>query len=99
MKEKVRREYSKEFKQEAAKLVLEQGYKATEAARNLGINISNLRRWIREYHKHKVYAFPGNGRLAPEQEELRKLREENKRLKLEREILKKAAAFFARESK
>jgi transposase len=99
MKSKDRRQYTNEFKTGAVKLVLEQGYMATEAARNLGINVSNLRRWIEGCRQHKEQAFPGNGRMMPEQEELRRLREENRRLKLEREILKKTAAFFASESR
>ncbi len=94
-----KRSYTKEFKQEAAKLVIEQGYRATEAARNLGIDVSNIKRWVKEYKTHKEGAFPGKGRMQPEQEELHRLREENKRLKMEREILKKATAFFAKESR
>ena len=93
-----RRKYSKEFKQDAVKLVTEQGYKPTEAARNLGIDRSILTRWVKEFQEDESEAFRGNGKLTVEQEELRRLREENRRLKLEREILKKAAAFFAKES-
>ncbi|OPY79476.1 MAG: Transposase [Syntrophus sp. PtaU1.Bin005] len=99
MNEKPRRKFSPEFKKDAVKLVTEQGYRASEAARNLGVDGSLLRRWIKEYDQAKGAAFPGNGRLSHEQEEIRKLREENKRLRMEREILKKAAAFFASESK
>jgi transposase len=99
LNEKPRRKFSPEFKQDAVKLVTEQGYRASEAARNLGVDGSLLRRWIKEYDQAKGAAFPGNGRLNSEQEEIRRLREENKRLRMEREILKKAAAFFASESK
>ena len=99
MNQKPRRKYSQEFKQDAVKLVTEQGYRTSEAARNLGVDGSVLRRWIKEYENGNGTAFPGNGLLSPEQEEIRKLREENKRLRMEREILKKAAAFFANESK
>jgi transposase len=99
MEPKIRKKYSQEFKQDAVKLVTDQGYRASEASRNLGVNISVLRRWIKELEKDKAAAFPGNGRMTPEQEEMKRLREEVKRLRMEREILKKATAFFANESK
>ena len=99
MEPKIRKKYSREFKQDAVKLVTDQGYRASEASRNLGVNISVLRRWIKELEKDKAAAFPGNGRMTPEQEEMKRLREEVKRLRMEREILKKATAFFANESK
>jgi transposase len=99
MEPKIRKKYSQEFKQDAVKLVTDQGYGASEASRNLGVNISVLRRWIKELEKDKAAAFPGNGRMTPEQEEMKRLREEVKRLRMEREILKKATAFFANESK
>ena len=97
--QKPRRKYSQEFKDDAVKLVKEQGYRLSEAARNLDVDPSVLRRWLNGSEKDKSVAFPGNGRMTPEQEEIRRLREENKRLLMEREILKKAAAFFANESK
>ena len=93
-----RKKYTKEFKQDAVRLVTEQGYSQAEASRNLGINANMLGRWIKEFQADEHEAFRGNGKLTPEQEELRRLREENRRLKQEREILKKAAAFFAKES-
>ena len=93
-----RKQYTKEFKLDAIRLVTEQGYKCAEAARNLGINANMLGRWIQEYRQSEDEAFRGNGKPTAEQEELRRLRDENRRLKLEREILKKAAAFFAKES-
>jgi transposase len=93
-----RRQYTAEFKKEAVGLVTEQGYTIAEAARNLGIRGSMLSRWRREQLRARQNAFPGTGRRPAEAEELRGLREENRRLKLEREILKKAAAFFAKES-
>ena len=58
-----------------------------------------LHRWKQELETHENGAFPGNGPLTPEQEELRQLRDENKRLRMERDILKKATAFFASESR
>jgi transposase len=99
MNTKVRKKYSQEFKLDAVKLVTEQGYRVSEASRNLDVNTGVLRRWIKELEKDKAAAFPGNGRMSPDQEEIKRLREENKRLLMEREILKKAAAFFANESK
>ena len=93
-----RRKYTKEFKLDAIRLVTEHGYSRSEAARNLGINANMLGRWVQEYKAEETQAFRGNGKLTAEQEELRRLRSENKQLKLEREILKKAAAFFAKES-
>ncbi len=95
----MRREFSKEFKQDAVSLVLEQGYSRTDAATSLGIHKAILSRWVREHEEDGGNAFRGKGKLRPEQEELRQLREENKRLKMEKEILKKAAVFFAKETK
>lgn len=89
--------YTAEFKHEAVRLVTVHGYGVAETARNLGINATMLGRWKREQEAREDKAFPGKGRLSPEQEELHRLWEENKRLRLEREILKKAAAFFASE--
>ena len=93
-----RRQYTKQFKVDAVRLVTEQGYRQAEAARSLGINANMLGRWIKELQTDESQAFRGNGKLTPEQEELRQLRAENKRLRLEREILKKATAFFVKES-
>ena len=99
MSEQHKKSYTPEFKQDAVRLVTEQGYKVTEAARNLGINPSVLARWKSQLASEGTNAFPGKGRLTPEKEELQKLRKENQRLKMERDILKKAAAFFANESR
>jgi transposase len=95
---KERKQYTPEFKMDAVRLVTEQGYKAFEAARNLGIHPSTLNRWKMELSAEGKNAFPGKGQLSPEKEELKRLRKENQRLKMERDILKKAAAFFAKES-
>lgn len=95
----MRREFSKEFKRDAISLVLEQGYTRSEAAISLDIHPALLGRWIKEYESDAGDAFRGRGKLKPEQEELRQLREEVKRLKMEKEILKKAALFFAKETK
>ena len=98
MVQQQRKQYTAEFKKEAVGLVTSQGYTVAEAARNLGIRGSMLSRWRREQQNNLRNAFPGTGHQATEAEELKRLREENRKLKLEREILKKAAAFFARES-
>jgi transposase len=93
-----RKTYTAEFKHEAVRLVTEQGYGVSEAARNLGLNINMLRRWKRELSERANGAFPGKGHLPPAQEELHRLRDEVKRLRMERDILKKAAIFFANAS-
>jgi transposase len=96
--EKKRRQYTVEFKKEAVELVTRENYTVAQAASSLGISRSMLDRWRREHHARAQDAFPDTGHQAGEAEELRQLREENRRLRLEKEILKKAAAFFARES-
>ena len=93
-----RRKYTREFKEDAVSLVTEKGHKVAEAARNLGIDRRLLGRWVKEFQADEREAFRGNGKRTAEQEELRRLRAETKQLKLEREILKKATAFFAKES-
>jgi transposase len=97
MTKQIRRKHSKEFKEGAVKLVQEQGYQVSEAARNLGIHPNVLGRWKRELELQEGDDAPSGG-LAAMQSELKRLRKENKRLQMEREILKKAAAFFAKES-
>ena len=94
MSNRTRRHYSDEFKEEAVKLITEQGYKVSEAARNLDINVSMLCRWQRELGPESDGSIDSD-----EKTELQQLRKENKTLRMEREILKKAAAFFAKESK
>src|SRR5210317_1612035 len=93
-----RKKYTREFKQDAVRLVTEQGYNQSESARNLGINRGMLGRWVKELEEDESEAFRGNGKQTSEQALLRQLREENRRLKMERDILKKATAFFAKES-
>jgi transposase len=95
-----RKQYTKEFKLDAISLVLDQGITIAEAARSLGIRANMLGRWIKENQlDSNGQAFRGNGKLTPEQEEIRRLKIENKQLKLERQILKEAAVFFAKETK
>jgi transposase len=95
---KTRRTFTTEFKTEAVKLVTEQGRSFVEVARDLDIGESTLRSWRQAIATGGVQAFPGRGNPPALEEELRRLRAENKRLVMERDILKKATAFFARES-
>jgi transposase-like protein len=88
------RKYSREFKLSAVKLVNEQGYKIKDAAKSLGIDAANVRGWVKKFSQEEGLAPSGEGAV---QAELRRLRKENAQLVIEREILKKAAAFFARE--
>lgn len=92
-----RRQYTQEFKDSAVKLVTEQGYKLTEASRSLGINVSVLRRWKNAAEAGEKIEVAGQTQVDL-RVELARLKKENHRLRLEREILKKAAAFFAKES-
>ena len=93
-----RRVFTPEFKHEAVKLVLERGMTATQAAKDLGLHVNVLRKWVKEFGSDPVQAFSGHGQVKPEQLEIERLRREVNKLKAERDILKKAAAFFAREA-
>jgi transposase len=91
-----RRSYTLEFKQSAARLVREQGYSIAKAAESLGVDPGSIRDWVRKFAPEAAPAAAG----APADDlrrEVERLRAENKRLTMEREILKKATAFFARE--
>ncbi len=90
-----RRRYDRAFKVEAVRLVTEERRKVTEVARELGINANQLHRWKRKLAEEGQLAFPGKGRLTPEQEELRRLRRELVDVTEERDILKKAMAVFS----
>lgn len=93
MSQQKRRKYTEEFKREAVRLVTVQGYKLSEAARNLGVNANLLSVWKSKYSDES-----SNQELTEdEQMELARLRAEVKRLRMERDILKKATAFFANE--
>jgi transposase len=90
-----RRRYDRAFKVEAVRLVTEERRKVTEVARELGINPNQLHRWKRMLADEGQLAFPGKGRLTPEQEELRRLRRQLADVTEERDILKKAMAIFS----
>jgi transposase len=94
-----RKTYTKEFKLEAVKLVLEQGMKVAQAARDLGVSDYLLSKWVGQVRQDGGEAFPGKGRLVPQAEEFRQLQRENHRLRMERDILKKAIAYFAEQPK
>ena len=89
-----RRKYTREFKVSAVQLVNEQGYSPAEAARSLGVDPHTVRDWVKKFSSQDGLAPTGDGAA---QAELRRLRKENAQLRMEREILKKAAAFFAKE--
>lgn len=93
-----RRIFSREYKLEAVKLVRERGVAVAQAARDLDVHVSVLRKWAREYDDDPSQSFPGKGQMKPEQLEIEKLRREVAKLKAERDILKKAAAYFARDA-
>ena len=95
---KQRRTHSPEFKREAVALVVEHGYSLAAAGRSLGVNGSVIGRWKRELAGDAAEAFPGKGKRTAEQQRIDELEAENRRLRMEREILKKATAFFAKES-
>ena len=89
-----RRKYTREFKVSAVRLVNQQGYSPVDAAKSLGVDPASVREWVAKLSSEDGLAASGDGAV---QAELRRLRAENARLLMEREILKKAAAFFARE--
>jgi transposase len=93
-----RRKFTREFKLEAVKLVRERGVTVAQAARDLGVHGTVLRRWVQECAADSQQAFPGQGQMKPDQLEIERLRREVTKLKAERDILKKAAAYFAKES-
>ena len=93
-----RRTFSSEFKREEVRLVKERGVAISQAARDLDLHENVLRKWVQELTADPQHAFPGQGQLKPEQAEIDQLRKEVAKLKMERDILKKAAAYFAKES-
>ncbi|OQC04867.1 MAG: Transposase [Alphaproteobacteria bacterium ADurb.Bin100] len=93
-----RRQFSREFKLEAVRLVKDRGVTLPQAARDLDVHENVLRKWIREAMADPQEAFPGKGVMKPEQAEIECLRKEVTKLKMERDILKKAAAYFAKDS-
>jgi len=91
--------YSPEYKMEVVKRIINTGETITGVAQELGINKYTVQGWVRSYRLSSEGAFPGSGNLSPEDEKLKKLEKENRALKEEIEILKKAAAYFAKNQK
>jgi len=99
MSKKQRKSYSREFKLQAVGLITEKGYSIAEASRNLGIDYSVLRRWKSQLAEDSQNAFPGKGKLKAPDEDVRRLKRELERVTEERDILKKALAYFAEDQK
>jgi transposase len=93
-----RRKFTREFKLEAVKLIRDRGVTVAQAARAWEVHGTVLRRWVREGTADPQQAFPGQGQMKPDQLKIERLRREVSKLKAERDILKKAAAYFAKES-
>lgn len=93
----LRRNYDLAFKREAVKLV-EGGLTPAQVGRDLNIRGNLISRWVREMEQDPAQAFPGQGVMKPADLELDRLRKENARLRAERDLLKKATAYFAKES-
>jgi transposase len=93
-----RRKYTREFKLEALSLIRDRGVSIRRASMDLGIHENTLRAWLKEFEADPQHSFPGHGQRKPEDAEVAELRREVAKLKAERDILKKAAAYFAKES-
>jgi transposase len=93
-----RRKFTREFKLEAVRLIKERGVSYAQAEQDLDVHQSQLRGWVKALADDPQQAFPGQGQMKPEQLEIAQLKREVIRLKAERDILKKAAAYFAKES-
>ena len=96
---RTRQKYTKEFKNDAVKLVIKQGYSTNKVGRRLGISQTSVSRWVREYRQENELSVNGGATRSELENEVKRLHKENLRLRMEREILKKAAAFFANEPK
>jgi transposase len=94
---RTRRSFTKEFKREAVRFITDGGQTLAQVARDLGIRDTILGRWKKEVEQDQASAFPGKGHGKPEEVELRHLRRENERLRMERDILKKATAIFSKD--
>src|SRR5664280_3663590 len=93
-----RRKFTREFKLEAVRLIRDRGVSYAQAEQDLSVHQSQLRSWVKAFADDPQYAFPGQGQMKPEQLEIARLKREVIKLKAERDILKKAAAYFAKES-
>ena len=93
----VRRQFTREFKIEAVRLVRDRGVSVAQACRDLDVHENLLRRWIKQVASDPAQAFPVQGNMKPELAEIERLKREVQKLKSERDILKKAAAYFAKD--
>lgn len=93
---KGRRSHSREFKEDAVRLAVDKGVPVSQVALDLGVHENTIYKWMRRYKADPEGAFPGHGRVKPQDEELRRLQRENDILKEERDILKKALAIFSK---
>jgi transposase len=90
-----RKTYTREFKLQAVRMLTDRGLSVAEVARQLGVSDNCLRNWRAAAQQRGESAFPGQGNFSPAEDELRRLRAEVHRLRAERDLLKKAAAYFA----
>ena len=93
----VRRQFTREFKIEAVRLVRDRGVSVAQASRDLSVHENVIRKWMKDFDADPGQAFPGHGHMKPEQAEIERLKREVQKLKAERDILKKAAAYFAKD--
>ena len=93
-----RRKFTREFKLEAVRLIKQRGVSFAQASQDLSVHVSQLRSWVKAFADDPQHLFPGHGQMKPEQLEIAQLKREVIKLKAERDILKKAAAYFAKES-
>ena len=93
---KTRKTYNREFKLSAVKMITEGGMKLSEVSRDLGVNENSLHKWKKDYLSDQQQAFPGKGKMKPEEQEIRELRKQVTQLRMERDILKKAIGYFTK---
>ena len=91
--------FSREFKLEAVRLVVERGVSVAQAAKDLGVHENVLGKWVRQFRADAEQSFPGRGKMRPDDAEIARLRRELAKTKAERDILKKAIASFARDQR
>src|SRR5947208_14923215 len=94
-----RRKFTREFKLEAVRLIKDRGVSYVQASQDLNVHPSQLRDWVKKLSEDPQHAFPGHGQMKPEQLEIVRLKREVAKLKAERDILKKAAAYFRSEER
>lgn len=94
-----KRKFSVEYKKEIIKLITEQGKKVSHVAKDIDVNEATVRRWIKEYGEHGNSAFPGSGKLKPDDEEIRLMKKKMADLEEENAILKKAIRIFTKPEK